>query len=255
MLTSHVVDSAHAPWKRSVTEGIEFECQVLLSGDDGGPEALRFRFDPCPSVYAHMHLTSQFQVLLAGEMNMPRGKMDLRPLAVHYTDHNVPYGPFSTDKGHDMLVLHPKQGGLISMAHTEARRAIHLGGRLLVGGAAGAEWHAWPAVDGRWASLLPAGLGPEAVLVELPPGGALPLNPPRWGRYEVVVEGSVRFGDGELEPPGFRYVRGDQLPPASVAGERGATVLCLSFDADVDAGGLVGSEIALMAADGMAQAI
>ena len=71
MQQSYIVDSANAPWKRSASEGVSFECQVLLSGEDGGPEALRFRFDDCPSVYGHMHLTSQFQLLLSGSMDFP----------------------------------------------------------------------------------------------------------------------------------------------------------------------------------------
>ena len=48
MQSSYIVDAAGAPWKRSETEGITFACQVLLSGEDGGPEAMRFRFDGRP---------------------------------------------------------------------------------------------------------------------------------------------------------------------------------------------------------------
>ena len=92
---SYIVDAAQAPWKQGATEGISFACQVLLAGEDGGPEALRFRFDDCPSVYAHMHLTSQFQLLLAGSMDFPRGVKHLEALAIHYTDHNVQSSPFS----------------------------------------------------------------------------------------------------------------------------------------------------------------
>jgi hypothetical protein len=72
-LQNYIVDSASAPWKRGNTEGIAFSCQVLLSGEDGGPEALRFRFDDCPSVYAYMYLTSHFQLLRSGAMDFPRG--------------------------------------------------------------------------------------------------------------------------------------------------------------------------------------
>ena len=121
-MQQYIVDSANAPWKRSATEGITFACQVLLSGDDGGPEALRFRFDDCPSVYAHMHLTSQFQLLLGGSMDFPRGVKHLEALAIHYTDHNMPYGPFAVSRAHEMLVLHPRAGGIISMANHDARR-------------------------------------------------------------------------------------------------------------------------------------
>ena len=133
MQNAYIVDAAALPWKRSATEGVTFDCQVLLSGEDGGPEALRFRFDDCPSVYAHMHLTSQFQLLLRGAMDFPRGLKHLEALAVHYTDHNMPYGPFAVSGGHDMLVLHPKAGGIISMAHLDARRQINLALR--------APWH------------------------------------------------------------------------------------------------------------------
>lgn len=75
------------PWKRSASEGVSFECQVLLSGEDGGPEALRFRFDDSPPVYAHMHLTAQFQLLLHGATQFPHGVKHLEALAIHYTDH------------------------------------------------------------------------------------------------------------------------------------------------------------------------
>ena len=80
MQQCYVVDSANAPWKRNSTEGVTCACQVLLSGEDGGPEALRFRFDDCPSVYAHMHLTTQFQLLLSGCMDFPRGVKHLEAL-------------------------------------------------------------------------------------------------------------------------------------------------------------------------------
>jgi hypothetical protein len=33
-------------------------------------------------------------------------------VGVHYTDHNVPYGPFSGD--HDMIVVHAKPAGRAS---------------------------------------------------------------------------------------------------------------------------------------------
>ncbi|HEV7799587.1 MAG TPA: hypothetical protein VGP15_00795, partial [Burkholderiales bacterium] len=81
MQQSYIVDAAQAPWKHSASEGVAFACQVLLTGEDGGPEAMRFRFDDCPSVYAHMHLTSQFQLLLNGAMDFPRGVKHLEAVA------------------------------------------------------------------------------------------------------------------------------------------------------------------------------
>ena len=47
----HIIDTANMPWKRGVSEGIGYECQVLLTGHDGRPEALRFRIDEArPSI-------------------------------------------------------------------------------------------------------------------------------------------------------------------------------------------------------------
>jgi len=99
MLTRYVIDPAEIEWKSARTGNVTFRCQVLLSGADGGPEAFRFRFDPCPSIYAHMHLTYQSQLLLGGSMDFPTETMKLPPVAIHYTDHNLPYGPFAVGPG------------------------------------------------------------------------------------------------------------------------------------------------------------
>lgn len=256
MLKEYVVDPAQVPWKPSETEGLTFNCQVLLSGDDGGPEALRFRFDPTPAVYAHMHLTSQFQLLISGGMDMPRGSMKLRPVSIHYTDHNTPYGPFSVEPGHDMLVLHPKSGGLISMSHINARRKINLKARLLVAHLDDQQWCALPDQPGsRLQTLIPADMGPEALALELPPGAEMPTAPAEYGRYEVVLAGSIRCKGQMLGAPGFRYVQGSEAPEPLVAGPEGATIMLLSFDADAVEGGLTGEGIAITAAQAMARAI
>ncbi len=259
-MQSYVVDTAQLPWKRSASEGVAFACQVLLSGEDGGPEALRFRFDDCPSVYAHMHLTSQFQLLLNGAMDFPRGVKHLEALAIHYTDHNMPYGPFAVSGGHEMLVLHPRAGGIISMANLDARRKINLQGRLYVAPAADAEWQPLPGVDGAtYRFLMPPGFGPAAVVTRTPAHAALSMPAPVFGRYEVVLDGSVIIGGQEIGPPGFRYVCGEQAAAPLVTGDAGATVAFLTFDKDALEGGIIGGEIdgelAAEAAEMMARAI
>jgi hypothetical protein len=255
-MQTYIVDSANAPWKRSQSEGIHFECQVLLSGEDGGPEALRFRFDDCPSVYAHMHLTAQFQLLLSGAMDFPRGVKHLESLAIHYTDHNMPYGPFAVSKEHDMLVLHPKAGGIISMARTDARRQINLQGRLYAALAAECEWKPMPdPAAGSYKYLMPPGMGPAAVLTQAPPHAALAMPAPEFGRYEVVLEGSVLVEGRELGPPGFRYTCGPDAAPPLVTGASGATVAFLTFDKDAREGGIINGVLAAEAAEAMARAI
>jgi hypothetical protein len=256
MRACYIVDSAHAPWKRASSEGIHYECQLLLDGEDGGPEALRFRFDDCPSVYAHMHLTAQFQLLLSGAMDFPRGVKHLEALSIHYTDHNMPYGPFAVSNKHDMLVLHPKAGGIISMANHDARRQINLNGRLYAALGADAEWKDLPGVAGAtYQFLMPPSIGPAAVVCKAPAHAALGMPAPEFGRYEVVLEGSV-FADGrELAPPGFRYVRDDKVVPPLLTGDAGATVAFLTFDRDALEGGVEEGSLAREAAEAMARSI
>jgi hypothetical protein len=256
MQRSYVVDTAKAPWKRSTTEGITFACQVLLSGEDGGPEALRFRFDDCPSVYAHMHLTSQFQLLLNGAMDFPRGVKHLEALGLHYTDHNMPYGPFAVSEGHDMLVLHPRAGGIISMANLDARRKINLRGRLFASVASQSEWQPVPGVDHTaFKYLMPPDFGPAAVVVRAPAHAALSMPPAEFGRYEAVLDGSVIMEGQEIGPPGFRYVRGEKAAEPLLTGDNGASVAFLTFDKDALEGGITGEGLAVEAAEAMARAI
>lgn len=256
MQPHYIVDPARVPWKRGATEGIAFSCQVLLAGEDGGPEALRFRFDDCPSVYAHMHLTSQFQLLLNGAMDFPRGVKHLEALALHYTDHNMPYGPFAVSRGHDMLVLHPKAGGIISMANLDARRQINLHGRLFASLAAQSEWHPLPGAEhSEFKFLMPPDYGPAAVVVKAPAHAALAMPAAEFGRYEVILDGSVMMEDQEIAPPGFRYVRGMEAATPLVTGASGASVAFLTFDRDALEGGITGDALAVEAAEAMARAI
>jgi hypothetical protein len=256
VLRQYIVDPREVPWKPGQTEGITFQCQVFLSGADGGPEAIRFRFDPCPRVYAHMHLTSQFQLLIGGTMDFPKATMKLRPLAIHYADHNLPYGPFSTGEGHDMLVLHPKQGGLVTMADRAARKQINLSGRQLVGMEREQQWMPVAGLEGlRCKFLIAPGAGPEAMILECPPGCVIPTPVPTFGRYEVVLDGSAVFDGKSVAAPGLRYVAGDQHPTPIRIGPEGATLMLMSFDADAAAGGLRDDQLSRAAAAAIEQAI
>ena len=256
MQSSYIVDSANAPWKRSVSGGVAFACQVLLSGEDGGPEAMRFRFDDCPSVYAHMHLTSQFQLLLSGAMDFPRGVKHLEALGIHYTDHYMPYGPFAVSGSHDMLVLHPRAGGIIPMSNHDARRQINLSGRLFASLATDSQWQPLPGLDdGTFKFLIPPDYGPAAVVTRTPAHAALSMPAPVFGRYEVVLAGSVIMGEQEIGPPGFRYVRGNEPVAPIVTGSAGASVAFLTFDNDALEGGITGEGLSAEAAEAMARAI
>jgi hypothetical protein len=256
MLSEYIVEPAAIPWRQGQVAGITFRCQILLSGADGGPEALRFRFDPCPSVFAHMHLTSQFQLLLHGRMDFPKSTMKLRSIAVHYTDHNFPYGPFSVGGDHDMLVLHPRQGGLITMADRDARRQINLKGRHLYGAAAETHWTLLAEFGGAQSKpLIPPEAGPYAVMLECPPRTLIELPDALCGRYEVVLAGAASVSGRLLPPPGFRYVCDDKRVAPMEAGPDGATVMLMAFDQDALEGGLTGEGLSIAAAAAMERAI
>jgi hypothetical protein len=177
-------------------------------------------------------------------------------LALHYTDHNMPYGPFAVSENHDMLVLHPKAGGIISMANIGARRKINLGGRLFASLASQSEWRPVPGADHTaFKYLMPPDFGPAAVVVRAPAHAALAMPAAEFGRYEVVLDGSVIMEGQEIGPPGFRYVRGENAAEPLVTGDNGASVVFLTFDKDALEGGITGEGLAAEAAEAMARAI
>ena len=102
---------------------------------------------------------------------------------------------------------------------------------------------------------MPPGFGPAAVVVRAPARAALGMPAPRFGRYEVVLEGSVIMEGREIGPPGFRYVRGGQAVEPLMTGDNGASVVFLTFDADALEGGITGEGLAAEAAEAMARAI
>jgi hypothetical protein len=203
-----------------------------------------------------MHLTSQFQLLLQGHMDFPKSTMKLRSISVHYTDHNFPYGPFAVRGGHDMLVLHPRQGGLVTMADRDARRQINLKGRHLYGSASEAEWQLQPEFDlARVKPLITAGAGPYALMIDCPPRSVVTLPEAAYGRYEIVLSGLAALSGRRLIPPAFRYVRECQRGDFVEAGPNGAIVMLLAFDRDAREGGLKDDRLSAAAAAAMERAI
>jgi hypothetical protein len=203
-----------------------------------------------------MHLTSQFQLLLGGTMDFPKSTMKLRPLAVHYADHNLPYGPFSTGEGHEMLVLHPKQGGLVSMADRAARKQINLAGRQLVAMEKDCEWFQFAEQEGALCKfLIPPGAGPEATIVAYAPNALMPVPAAPFGRYEVVLDGSIVLEGRALGTAALRYVVGDEQPAPLQIGPDGASLMLLSFDADAAAGGIGNDQLSRAAAEAIERAI
>jgi hypothetical protein len=93
------------------------------------------------------------------------------------------------------------------------------------------------------------------VVTRMPAFAAQSMPAPEFGRYEVVLEGSVIIDGREIGPPGFRYVRDVNAVEPIVTGEHGATVAFLTFDRDALAGGIKGDGLGVEAAAAMARAI
>jgi hypothetical protein len=226
------VDPSTVPWKSLALEpNGTVDLQMFLKGTDGGPEAIRAKICDGYEVEPHFHLAAQFQLLLEGTMTFPT--FILEAPAVHYTEHNVPYGPFVTNQGHDMLVLHTTPGGVIMMRDKEKRRQANARGRELTCCAHEVEWEPMPGhADARRKILIPASKGPSAELIECPPHMELAVPASPYGRYEVVYRGSVLADGKELGLKSVRFVGAGQAAAPLICGPEGASIIVLAYDAD-----------------------
>lgn len=227
-----VIEPSEVPWKSLALDGGgETQLQMCLRGTDGGPEAIRARISEGYEVEPHFHLAAQFQLLLDGTMQFPTFRLEAP--AVHYTEHNVPYGPFRVSSGHDMLVLHATPGGVVLMRDRERRYQANTRGRELTCCAHEVAWEPVPGYEGaRRKVLIPASQGPAAEIVECPPHTEFTAPPPAYGRYEVVYQGSVFVDGKKLGPKGLRFVgAGEEAAPLR-CGPEGATLIVLTYDED-----------------------
>ncbi len=227
-----IVEPAAVPWKTLALDGGgETQLQMYLKGADGGPEAIRARISEGYEVEPHFHLAAQFQLLLEGSMQFPTFRLDAP--AVHYTEHNVPYGPFVVSRGHEMFVLHTKPGGVVMMRDKERRRQANTRGRELTCCAHEVEWEPLPGHAGaRRKVLISESAGPSAQIIECPPGMVFALEAPTYGRYEVVLNGSASAAERQLTPKSLRFVApGEEAPPLQ-CGPEGATLIVLTYDQD-----------------------
>ena len=225
-----VVDLLKVPWK---TYSGKYEIQVGLDGSQG-PELVRARF-PGREVQPHYHRAAQFQLLLDGNLQFPEFRME--GIAVHYTDHNVPYGPFTTSGRHDMVVVHAKPAGVQyvkdAIRDPELRKEINRVGREIHGSAGAVEWQPVPGHEGvRRKTLLSVVGGPVAEVVECAPGAELPVSTAPFGRYEFIIKGSARLNGNQLGPETVRFVQSAERVAPLCCGADGATFVVLMFDRD-----------------------
>jgi hypothetical protein len=202
--------------------------QMYLKGADGGPEAIRARISEGYEVEPHFHLAAQFQLLLEGSMQFPTFRLDAP--AVHYTEHNVPYGPFVVSRDHDMLVLHTKPGGVVMMRDKERRRQANTRGRELTCCAHEVEW-GLPGHAGATEKSLDSECWSICRLLNAHREWCL-WPAPEYGRYEVVLSGSASAAEQQLTPKSLRFVApGEEAQPLQ-CGPEGATLIVLTYDQD-----------------------
>ena len=229
-----IVEPSAVPWKTLPLDGGgEAQLQLYLTGRDAGPEAIRAQISEDYTVEPHFHYAAQFQVLLEGSMAFPLVRLDAP--AVHYTEHNTPYGPFTVSAGHDMLVLHTRPGGLAVMRDKKRRWRANVRGRELTRYAHEVEWQPMPGYPhARRKLLIPPSFGPTAELVAFPAGVEFTPPVPEYGRYEVVYAGSAALLGRRLEPKALRFIPAGEQAASFTAGPEGVSMIFVSFDQDAN---------------------
>ena len=229
-----IVEPASLAWKTLPLDGGgEAQLQLYLTGRDAGPEAIRAQISEDYTVEPHFHYAAQFQVLLEGAMAFPLVRLEAP--AVHYTEHNTPYGPFTVSAGHDMLVLHTRPGGLAVMRDKKRRWRANVRGRELTRCAHEVEWQPMPGYPhARRKLLIPPSFGPTAELVAFPAGVEFTPPVPEYGRYEVVYAGSAALLGRRLEPKALRFIPAGEQAASFTAGPEGVSMIFVSFDQDAN---------------------
>jgi hypothetical protein len=225
-----VVDLSKVPWK---TYRGTYEIQIGLDGSQG-PELVRARF-PGREVEPHYHRAAQFQLLLDGNLQFPDFRIE--GIAVHYTDHNVPYGPFTTSGQHDMVVVHTKPAGVQyvkdAIRDPLLRKEINRTGREIHRSAREVEWQTVPGREGVRRKVLISFDGePTAEVLECAPGSELPGSPAPFGRYEFIIKGSAFLNGTKLGAQTVRFVQSTEPTAALYSGPEGANFVVLTFDID-----------------------
>ena len=198
------------------------------------PQAIMVK---CPVGFVnppHFHPVPQFQVALEGTMSFPGHS--LNGIAVHYSDANTPYGPFTVGPELLFSVLRPR-GTLYTgyMSDPEARKHRDSNGREVFGQEDQAEWETVNGSSGgirrkvlcTWMPETP----PKAELWKYAPNLPIPQTAAPFGEYQVVVKGSAHLSNREMKPYSMRFIRGEATGSPLTSGPQGATFLVLTFDA------------------------
>ena len=221
------------------SDGVVMQSETWMDGVAGRPKCTFAGFPEHTGSWAHMHTSAQFQLILSGEMDFP-GHHVTAP-AVHYTEHCVPYGPFTVSKDHGMFVMSRYRIRQVYMPSAEAKaqgmggdpalvkRLANGAGQYAVVSAKDVAWEAVAETQGLRRKVLVAG---KAEIIECEGKATLPAIAAKHGRFEVLLSGQATADTATLRDRGVRYYEGSESPAAFVAGPRGATFAVLTFDVD-----------------------
>ncbi len=206
--------------------------KICMDGS-AGPEAMLNRLKSDREIQPHFHRTAQFQLLLTGTMRFP--DYQIQGVAIHYTDHCVPYGPFVPRDNQEMLVAHARQGGVAFMKDREVRKDINRKGRELHGSEHEARWEPVAGCPGvRRKVLFGSPEGPMTEIFDLPAGAQLARTAAPHGRYDFVLEGSGTINGRPLVSRTLRFHRSITPDSPFIAGPHGLRVVVMTFDSDAD---------------------
>ena len=218
--------------------GVTIRSKSFIPGSNGGPGATCASFPEGTGSVAHFHTRAQFQLIIGGAMRFPGERLE--SIAVHYTHHCSPYGPFTVTHGHAMYVLTANRAAQVYMDDAlkdrqGKRLLINRGAKYFTRQAGKVDWEPAPGIAGaRRKVLIAEEEGPSAFIIECPPGSDLPTPTPTHGQYQIVMDGSVTLAGRELGPTSLRFVRGPDQPAPLRAGPNGATVTFLAYDEDAE---------------------
>jgi hypothetical protein len=206
--------------------------KICMDGSQG-PEAMLNRLKSDRAIEPHFHRTAQFQLLIKGKMTFPDYEMD--EVAIHYSDHCVPYGPFVPHGDHEMLVAHARQGGVAYMKDKEVRKEIYRQGRELHGSENEVDWQPVPECPGARRKVLFGSSGsPTTEILELPQGSRLSRPAAPHGRYDLVLRGGGTINGKPLVTKTLRFYHGGEPDAPFIAGPQGLRVVVMTFDGDAD---------------------
>ena len=212
--------------------------KLMADGLEGRPQAHVGFADPREVIEAHFHDADQFQVVLEGDVTFVNDH-HLKPIAVHYTDTNTPYGPFTMGENVKLAVLRPHKAGITWMTDREGRKNRNPHGRELYGEYGRqlfgqSDDTPWEDLTGalsgiRRKVLFGGDEGPNAQIWQCPANMVVARKPAPIGEYQVLIEGSGLAADKQMIPYSTRYLAGDGPAAPLISTSEGTTWLFLAF--------------------------